>query len=101
MADVKGIRTEADYTAALARVEELMDAEPGTPEGEELDTLADLVERYESRHLALLGQPSASDPVKPACSQEPDPIHGRSCGYRPMTDSGTPGFAPSFRGPVG
>jgi HTH-type transcriptional regulator/antitoxin HigA len=35
-----------------------MDAEPGTPEGEELDVLTDLVEHYEEKHVAM-GYPSA------------------------------------------
>ena len=30
MADIEPIRTEADYETALARIDELMDAEPGT-----------------------------------------------------------------------
>jgi HTH-type transcriptional regulator / antitoxin HigA len=30
-----------------------MDAEPGTPEGEELDVLADLVEHYEEKHVPM------------------------------------------------
>ena len=50
MAEVKPIRTESDYAAALARVDELMDAEVGSREGEELDVLVDLVELYESKH---------------------------------------------------
>ena len=53
MAEVKPIRTEADYAAALARVDELMDAEFGTPEGEELAVLVDLVELYESKHVPM------------------------------------------------
>ena len=59
MVTVRPIRTEADYEAALARVAELMDAREGTPEGEELDVLADLVEVYEDRHFPM-GYP---DPV--------------------------------------
>ena len=51
MVAVKPIRTEADYDAAVARIGELMDAAPGTPEGEELDLLGDLVILYESRHV--------------------------------------------------
>ncbi len=46
---IKAIHTEADYRAALARIDELMDAELGSPEGEELDVLTDLVEHYESK----------------------------------------------------
>ena len=55
---IKAIRTEADYEAALARIDALMDAEPGTPEGEELDVLTDLVEHYEEKHVPM-GFPSA------------------------------------------
>lgn len=58
MGMIKPIRTEADYKAALARIDALMDAEPGTSEGEELDILADLVEHYESKHVPM-GYPSA------------------------------------------
>lgn len=50
---IRAIRSEADYDAALARIDELMDAKPGTPEGEELDVLADLVELYEERHQPM------------------------------------------------
>jgi len=47
MGKIKAIRNEADYEAALARIDALMNAEPGTSEGEELDVLTDLVEHYE------------------------------------------------------
>ena len=57
MAEVRPIRTEADYAAALARVDELMDAEVGSPEGDELDILVDLVEAYEAKHEPV-GYPS-------------------------------------------
>ena len=46
-APFKKIRTETDHEAALARIEELMDAEPGTAEFDELEVLTVLVERYE------------------------------------------------------
>jgi HTH-type transcriptional regulator/antitoxin HigA len=48
--DVKPIRTEQDYNDALARIEEIWDAEPGTPESDELDVLSILVEAYEEEH---------------------------------------------------
>lgn len=57
MANIKPIRTEEDYEAALARIEEFLDAEPGSPEGEELDVLVDLVELYESKYTPM-GYPS-------------------------------------------
>ncbi len=47
------IRTEADHRAAVARIEELMSAALDSPEGDELDVLATLVDAYESKHLGL------------------------------------------------
>jgi HTH-type transcriptional regulator/antitoxin HigA len=58
MSKIRAIRTEADYKAALARVDALMDAELGTPEGDELDVLTDLVGLYEDRHVPM-GYPTA------------------------------------------
>jgi HTH-type transcriptional regulator/antitoxin HigA len=49
----KPIQTEADYAAALARIDVLMGAKAATPEGEELDLLIDLVELYESRRVPM------------------------------------------------
>ena len=59
MADgkVKPIRTEKDYEVALARIDALMDSEPGSAEFDELDVLTDLVELYESKHEPM-GYPS-------------------------------------------
>ena len=61
--DIKPIRTEQDYEAALARADQLMDAELGTPEGEELDVLVDLIEAYESRHVPM-GYPSPVEAIE-------------------------------------
>jgi HTH-type transcriptional regulator/antitoxin HigA len=49
----KPIETEADYENALARITNLMDAAPDTPESEELDRLATLVETYEAKHYPI------------------------------------------------
>ncbi len=46
----KVIKTEADYEAALAYVETLMDAEPGSPEEEALEVFALLIDNYEQTH---------------------------------------------------
>jgi HTH-type transcriptional regulator/antitoxin HigA len=54
------IRTEADYEAALSRVESLMDAQFGTPEGDHLDVLVTLIEAYEARHWPI----PAPDPIE-------------------------------------
>jgi len=48
--ELKPIRTEADYDAALAEVEQLWGAKSGTPEGDRLDVLATLIEVYEEKH---------------------------------------------------
>jgi len=58
MSKIRAIRTETDYKAALARVDALMVAKFGTPEGDELDVLADLIELYEARHVPM-GYPTA------------------------------------------
>jgi len=59
----KVLKTEADYEAALARVDELMDARPGTPEGDELELLVTLVELYEQEKLPI-DLPSAVDAIR-------------------------------------
>src|SRR5215217_2099989 len=49
------IRDAAEHAAALAEVERLMalDPEPGTEEGDRLETLAILVEAYEDEHFPM------------------------------------------------
>jgi len=44
------IKTTRDYDQALARIEQLMEAKPGTKAGDELDVLTTLVEAYEAKH---------------------------------------------------
>lgn len=58
--EIQPIRTEADYESALARIAELMSAEPETPDGDELDILATLVEAYEQKHFPI----EPADPVE-------------------------------------
>lgn len=57
MAKVKPLRNDTEHEAALSRIYELMDAQPGTVEGGELDALVGAVEEYESQH-AEMGWPS-------------------------------------------
>lgn len=56
---IKPIRTAQDYCTALAELEQLIDAEPGSREEEHLEVLGTLVWAYEQQH----------DPVG-----KPDPI---------------------------
>jgi HTH-type transcriptional regulator/antitoxin HigA len=58
--DIKPIKTDADYRAALKEIEMLMVAEPDTQEGEKLDVLVTLVEAYEQKHYPL----DLPDPVE-------------------------------------
>jgi HTH-type transcriptional regulator/antitoxin HigA len=57
--DIRPIRTEADYRAALEEVERLWDTEPGTPEGDRVEVLATLIEAYEAQHHPI----AAPDPI--------------------------------------
>ncbi|MBA3683794.1 MAG: helix-turn-helix domain-containing protein [Planctomycetes bacterium] len=50
---VHPIRTVADHRAALTRIEELWGARRGTPEGDELDVLLDLVHAFEERRYEM------------------------------------------------
>ena len=56
----KIIKTEEEYTEALARVEALMEAKPGSPKEEELELWSLLVERYEQEHFPI----DLPDPVE-------------------------------------
>ncbi|PQA84755.1 transcriptional regulator [Limnohabitans sp. TS-CS-82] len=53
--DIKPIRTEADYKAALKEVAALMESDPalGTPDGDRLDVLVTLVQAFEARHYSI------------------------------------------------
>ena len=53
------IKTDEEYKKALGRIEQIMDAEPNTPDGDELELLSMLVEKYEKGSYPL---PEA-DPV--------------------------------------
>ncbi len=58
--NIKPIKCEADYDDALARVDDLMDALPDSPEGDELDILVTLIEKYEAQHYPI----DAPNPVE-------------------------------------
>ncbi|MEX0773606.1 MAG: helix-turn-helix domain-containing protein [Balneolales bacterium] len=47
------IHTEQDYRRALARIEKIFDAEPGSKEGDELEVLGILVEQYEKENFPI------------------------------------------------
>lgn len=51
--DIHPIHTEEDYQNALARIEEIFDAKPGSEEGDELEILGILVDEYEKKHFPI------------------------------------------------
>lgn len=59
MANIKLIKTNEDYEKALAKIEELFDAQPNTPDGDELELLVTLVELYEKTNYPI----EAPDPI--------------------------------------
>ncbi len=57
----KIIKNEAEYQSALAHLESLMEAQPGTPEEEELELFAVLIENYEKETFPIgLPEPVAA-----------------------------------------
>ncbi len=60
---IKPIRTKKDYQAALDRLEDIFDAEPGSPEGDELEVLGILIDKYENEHYPI-DYPDPIDAIK-------------------------------------
>jgi HTH-type transcriptional regulator / antitoxin HigA len=56
---IRPVKTKADHRAAVKAIETLMHARPGTPDGDRLDVLTTLVERYEEQVDAI----EPSDPI--------------------------------------
>lgn len=52
--NLRPLKTETDYREALAEVERLFNALPGTADGDRLDIMALLVEAYEEHHCPIL-----------------------------------------------
>ena len=57
---IKPIRNERDLRAAFKRLEVIFQAAAGTPEAEEMEVLATLIEAYENKHYPI----SPPDPVE-------------------------------------
>ena len=51
--EIKPIKTETDFEAALKEIERLFKAAPDTPEGDRLEVLTTLVEAYEEQHYRI------------------------------------------------
>lgn len=55
MENIRPIKTPADHEWALAEISRYFDhqPEPGSPDGDRFDVLADLIEAYEDRHFPM------------------------------------------------
>uniref|UniRef100_A0A486XI13 Uncharacterized protein n=1 Tax=Rheinheimera sp. BAL341 TaxID=1708203 RepID=A0A486XI13_9GAMM len=47
------IKNEHEYEATLEAIEQLLEAEPGTPEGEKFEELAKMIAEYDDVHHKL------------------------------------------------
>ena len=65
----KVLKSEAEYAEALAKVESLMEARPGSAKEEELELWSLLVERYEAQHFPI-GIPDPVAAIKFRMEQE-------------------------------
>ena len=61
--NIKPIKSQKDYRAALRQVESLMGAAAGSAEGDKLDVLVTLIEAWERKHFPL-DLPDPIDAVK-------------------------------------
>lgn len=50
---IKPIKSKKDYQAALARLDQIFDAKPGSKDGDELEILGILIEKYEQNHYPI------------------------------------------------
>ena len=53
MTDIKVIKSEEEYEQILKRIEDIFDSKPNTPEGDELEYLVGLVEKYEDENYPI------------------------------------------------
>lgn len=60
---IKPIRTEEDYEEACRRIDEIFQAEAGTPEDDELEVLLILVDKYEEEHCSI-GMPHPIEAIR-------------------------------------
>jgi len=61
--NVRLIKTKADHEGAVARIDAIFDARPGTAEGDELELLLHLVEEYEAAQYPI-AMPDPVDALK-------------------------------------
>lgn len=60
---IKPIKTEKDYNDALDRLESIFDSKKGSAQGDELEILSILIEKYEDEHFPI-GFPDPIEAIK-------------------------------------
>jgi HTH-type transcriptional regulator / antitoxin HigA len=60
---IKPIKTKKDYKVTLARMEQIFDAKAGSAEGDELEVLGILIDKYENEHFPI-GLPDPIEAIK-------------------------------------
>ncbi len=61
--EIKPIKTDKDYNKALKRLELIFDSKLGTKEGDELEILGILIDKYENEHFPI-GLPDPIEAIK-------------------------------------
>ncbi len=61
--NIQPIKTELDYDKALKRLEIIFDAKKGTKEGDELEILSILIEKFEKENYPI-GMPDPIEAIK-------------------------------------
>jgi HTH-type transcriptional regulator / antitoxin HigA len=61
--EIRPIKTKKDYQSALARLELIFDAKKNSKEGDELEILSILIEKYEDEHFPI-GFPDPIEAIK-------------------------------------
>ncbi|WP_063332816.1 hypothetical protein [Marinomonas sp. TW1] len=68
--NIKPIKNDDDLTSAVLRMRSLRGAQPNTPEGDEIEVLAALVEAYEEKHHNI----EAPDPIEANFRHKKSPL---------------------------
>ena len=66
---IKEIKTAEDHQIALARVDEIWNAEPNSLAGDELESLIMLIQTFEDKNFAIAA-PNAVEKIKFRIDQE-------------------------------
>ena len=61
--NIKPIRNEKDYQKVLNRLEDIFDAKKGTEQGDELEILSILIDRFENERFPI-GMPDPIEAIK-------------------------------------